>query len=158
MYVVPMKGLDALITDCSSGRQVARVMSHFEHDDGMEQFLSYSTKRASIRTHHEESVDLKGFSHRLKRKLGATMSAWIHRSDNACENMLDKVREARQRNGTIFRLVCLLGYSWKDHLYESKHSCNKSKAVSKHVPSNTCHWMSERTSPVLWQTIPFRRK
>ena len=68
--------------------------THFEHDDGMEQFLSYSTKKASIRTHHEESVDLKGFPHRLKRKLGATMSAWVHRSDYACENMLDKVERS----------------------------------------------------------------
>ena len=50
-------------------------LSNYEHDSGIEKVLSYIKRKAGIGTQHEESVALKDFFYRLKRKLGETMSA-----------------------------------------------------------------------------------
>ena len=67
-------------------------LPNYEHDSGMEQFLSYNKKNLGFRTRHEESVALKHLCHRLKRQAGETMSAWINRSNCAYQQMLEKLR------------------------------------------------------------------
>ena len=92
-------------------------LSNYEHNDGMEQFLSYIKKKA---THHEESVALIDFFYRLRRKPRETMSAWINRSDFAYQKMLDKLRDGDD-----------------DHFLFSCMFHNRRKEVLKRVWSRT---------------------
>ena len=67
-------------------------LPNYEHDCGMDRFLSYNKKNPGIRTRHEETFALKHLCRRLKRHAGETMSAWINRSDYAYQQMLEKLR------------------------------------------------------------------